>query len=71
MNTGKLLPKAELESLAKSAGLITTDDTITVLQHRPLERNRLVCLVRNTWPDEHPDVSRIGDRLVKIKTPHG
>jgi thiosulfate/3-mercaptopyruvate sulfurtransferase len=29
MNTGKLLPKAELESLAKSAGLITTDDTIT------------------------------------------
>jgi thiosulfate/3-mercaptopyruvate sulfurtransferase len=29
MNTGKLLPRAELESLAKSAGLITTDDTIT------------------------------------------
>lgn len=29
LNTGKLLPKAQLESLAKSAGLITTDEVIS------------------------------------------
>ena len=29
LNTGKLLPKAQLESLAKSAGLITSDEVIS------------------------------------------
>ncbi len=29
LNTGKLLPKSQLESLAKSAGLITTDEVIS------------------------------------------